>query len=144
SGETYDVRVLAQPTDPVQKCTVKDATGTITNAAVSGDVSCVTQYPRFATSLDFEDASYSTYVVDAVTGQLRPRGHVRTGANPVDFGRDATEKFVYVLNRGDATISVFTRDAVTGKIVEVSGSPYATGAVAAPGEDVTQGANTLT
>jgi hypothetical protein len=40
SGGTYAVTVQTQPTGPVQNCTVANGTGTVTNAAVTVNVTC--------------------------------------------------------------------------------------------------------
>jgi len=147
SGNSYDVRVLTQPVDPPQTCTVASGTGTIANASVNTTtVSCVTPVARFAASLDFNDSSYSTYVVDSVSGQLRPRGFGRTGRNPVSVTADSSGRVALVLSRGDGTLSSFVRDQVTGTLSEAPGSPYVTGAdpTPAPSTSVTAGANTVT
>lgn len=127
SGQTYDVRVLTQPAMPNQRCTVNGGRGTVTNAAITVAIDCVTQVPRVAYSVDFNDASVAIYAVDAATGQLRPRGHVRTGINPTLALSDPQQKFFFALSRGDATLSAFVRNDLTGALTEVAGSPYATG-----------------
>jgi 6-phosphogluconolactonase len=131
SGGTYDVRVLTQPSDPVQLCRITSNSGSVANAAITAPaVTCVTQHPRFAYSLDYNDESISLYAVDATTGHLRPRGHARTGVRPVDGVGDGSGKFVYVMNRGSASVSAFAQDGVGGDLTEVAGSPYSTGAPA--------------
>jgi 6-phosphogluconolactonase len=121
--------VLTQPSDPVQFCRIASNSGSVTNTAVTAPaVTCVTQNPRFAYSLDYNDESISLYAVDATTGQLRPRGHARTGVHPVDGVGDGANKFVYILNRGSSSISAFTQDGVTGDLTEIAGSPWSTGA----------------
>jgi uncharacterized delta-60 repeat protein len=46
SGSTYDVRIATQPTDPVQVCTVANATGTVGTADVTDvAVTCTTPPP---------------------------------------------------------------------------------------------------
>jgi 6-phosphogluconolactonase (cycloisomerase 2 family) len=128
TGTAYDIRVLTQPSGPVQRCFASANRGTVANAAVTApSIACVTQTPRFAVGIDFLDRSLSLYAVDAATGQLRPRGEVRTGLHPVDFATDASGRFWYVLNRGSQTISVYTFDASTGAVLEVPGSPYPSG-----------------
>jgi hypothetical protein len=53
SGGTYDVRVLTQPSDPVQLCRITSNSGSVANTAITAPtVTCVTQHPRFAYSLD--------------------------------------------------------------------------------------------
>lgn len=95
--------------------------------------------PRSAYSLNYYGGTLAVYNVDAATGQLRPRGYVKTGASPVSAVSDVAQRFMFVLNQGAAqtpsnlppiasvpsTLSVYTRDNVTGDLKEVSGSPYA-------------------
>jgi len=130
SGAAYDVRVLTQPATPNQRCTVSNGRGTVGNAAITAAVTCVTQVPRFAYSIDYYDSTLSIYGVDAATGQLRPRGYVPTGSNPIMATFDPAQRFWFALSAATATLSVYRHDDVTGDLVEVTGSPYATGGIA--------------
>lgn len=127
SGGSFDVRVLRHPVTPNQYCRVTNGTGSVTNAAITAiSVECATNVPRFAYSVDYDSASVSIYGIDASTGQLRPRGHVRAGLKPILLFSDEEQRFWFVLNQGDATVSVFEQDPVTAALTEVAGSPYAT------------------
>jgi 6-phosphogluconolactonase (cycloisomerase 2 family) len=130
SGSTYDVRVLTQPTAPIQRCVATNNRGSIANTAITTTVTCVTQVPRFAYSVDNFNSTLSIYGVDASTGQLRPRGYVLTGSNPTMAISDPTQKFWFALSPATAKLSAYRHDDVTGDLVEVSGSPYSTGGTA--------------
>jgi 6-phosphogluconolactonase (cycloisomerase 2 family) len=129
SGGTYDIRVLTQPAAPNQRCTVTNGRGSVTNTAITATVTCVTQVPRFAYSVDNSNSTLSIYGVDATTGQLRPRGYVVTGSNPVMATPDPAQRFWFALSSTAATLSSYRHDDVTGDLVEVAGSPYATGGI---------------
>jgi len=91
------------------------------------------------------------YNVDAATGQLRPRGYVKTGASPVSAVSDVAQRFMFVLNQGAAqtppnllpilsapsAVSVYIRDNVTGDLKEVSGSPYSISSTPAAAAHIT-------
>src|SRR5690242_19246387 len=102
----YAPNVAAQTVAPVKAC-VDCAANTV---------------PRFAYALNAAGATLSIYNVDATTGQLRARGYVKTGANPVSAVSDAKQRFLFVLNQG--TVSVYALDNVTGDLKEVNGGPY--------------------
>lgn len=128
SGAAYDIRVLTHPATPNQRCTVSNGRGTVGNAAVTTPtVACVTQIPRFAYSVDNLNSTLSVYGVDATTGQLRSRGYVVTGSSPIMAIPDPAQRFWFSLSAATATLSVYRHDDVTGDLVEVAGSPFATG-----------------
>lgn len=128
-GETRDdVIVLRQPRNPVQQCDVgtsADSLGSAAGAVVR--VTCATQIPRFAYTIDYAGASTSLYTVDSASGQLQSIGFAATGPNPIAGASDREGRFWFVLNRGGASVSAFARDPVTGKLTESAGSPFATG-----------------
>ncbi|MET0536173.1 MAG: beta-propeller fold lactonase family protein [Steroidobacter sp.] len=125
-GAAYEVRVRTQPSNPNQQCNVSGASGKVQNAPVSLAVSCITQVPRYSYSLNTADNTVSIHSLDATTGLLRPRGHVRAGGGPMHSTRDPSERFFYVANRSPASVSAYTIDAVTGHLTEIAGSPYLT------------------
>lgn len=135
SGARFEVRVARQPVTPNQRCNVTDGSGQVTNAAVSVAIQCVDHVPRFAYSVDFENRSISIFAVDGASGQLRHRGYVNTGRNPVMFFPDPQQRFWFALSQQEATVSVFRQDPVTADLTEVPGSPYATGGTGGP-EDI--------
>jgi 6-phosphogluconolactonase len=123
SSAVYPANAAAQTEASEQLC-VACATGTV---------------PRFAYSLNYYGATLAIYNVDAASGQLRARGYVKTGTSPVSAVSDVAQRFMFVLNQGAAqtpsnlppiaptpsTVSVYTRDNVTGDLKESVGSPYA-------------------
>jgi 6-phosphogluconolactonase (cycloisomerase 2 family) len=127
-GSVYSASVAAQAAAPVQACAVTNING----------MCAASTTPRFAYSLNYYGATLAIYNVDAATGQLRPRGYVKTGTSPVSAVSDVAQRFMFVLNQGAAqtppnlppilsapsAVSVYTRDNVTGDLKEVSGSPY--------------------
>jgi 6-phosphogluconolactonase (cycloisomerase 2 family) len=152
----YAVTVGAQPTSPIQICTLTNGSGTIAGANVANvAVACATQNPRVAYSLNYYGGSSTAYVTDAATGQLRLRSVIKVGNTPISFHGDKAGKFLFYLNQGTAqsplaippipqtssSLSAFTLNA-TGDAREVAGSPYptsgglpaATGLTALPGD----------
>jgi 6-phosphogluconolactonase (cycloisomerase 2 family) len=139
SGAAYNVTILTQPDSPPQRCFVdSSAVGTVGNGTVTtAAIECQTQYPRLAYALNSGDGSISVYNVDTATGQLRSRGSVKTGTQPVDGITTDDGRYSYFLNAGSASVSAYTRDGVTGELREISGSPFATGAVAGTSGSIT-------
>ena len=138
SGAAYNVAVLTQPDLPPQRCFADGGSaGTVGNGPVTSvAITCETQFPRFAYTLNSGDGSVSVYNVDTATGQLRARGSVKTGALPVDAVTTADGHRSYVLNAGSASVSAYARDGLTGELREVAGSPFATGAAAGAGGSI--------
>jgi 6-phosphogluconolactonase (cycloisomerase 2 family) len=128
-GASYDIRVLSNPYDPYQDCSVENGSGTVAGAVTAATITCKSLEPRFVTTLDFNDSSYSQYAVDATTGQLRPRGYAKVGLNPVDVGAYADGKISFVLSRGNSQLHAFVRDSVTGRLTEAASSPQPVDAI---------------
>jgi len=142
AGSTYEVTVESIPSNPVQRCTVTNGFGTMSNAAVTNvAVACVTRVPRFAYSANYNGGSLSIFNVDAATGQLRMRGYAKTGQTPL-FGVGTSDgAYAYMLATGaphtttslppqpatSASITAYRHDEVTGQQVEIGGSPYLLG-----------------
>lgn len=132
-GARYDIRVLSNPYDPYQDCSVENGSGTVAAGPVTAPtITCKSFGPRFATGLDYFDDTYSQYAVDASTGQLRLRGYAYVGANPVDVDGYNNGALSFVLSRGTGKVHAFARDRITGVITEAAGSPYSTGAKPSP------------
>jgi len=133
-GGSYDIRVLSQPYDPYQICTVANGTGSVTNTSITAPaIACTTLVPKFATSLDSTTSSYSQYVVDLESGQLRQRGYAKVGGNPIDlaaYGFDS--KISFILSRNTSSLHAFARDGVSGRITEGPNSPQVTGGLVNP------------
>ena len=131
SGAAYSVSVLTQPDSPPQRCFVDNGLGTVGNGPVTSvAIQCEAQYPRFTYSLNAGDGSLGIFNVDASTGQLRARGAVKTGTLPVDMVTTVDGRYKYVFNAGSSSVAAFARDASTGELIEIAGSPFATGAAA--------------
>jgi 6-phosphogluconolactonase (cycloisomerase 2 family) len=131
SGAAYSVSILTQPDAPPQRCFVDSGLGTVGNGPVASvAIQCEAQYPRFTYSLNAGEGSLSIFNVDASSGQLRARGAVKTGTLPVDMTTTVDGRYKYVFNAGSSSVSAFERDASTGELIEIAGSPFATGAAA--------------
>lgn len=130
SGAQYNVLVDRAPVDPIQGCTVANGNGTITNADVTVAITCAGPFPTLAFSLNQGDGTLGSFAIDAATGQMRPRFVAKTGAAPAQL---ATYKpangnqFSYVSNQDSDSVSAFALDPRSGALVEVAGSPFATG-----------------
>jgi len=57
-------------------------------------------------------------VEDGATGELKARTAVTTGSDPVSISIAPDGHHLYLLNRGSATIAVFTVEAGTGKLID--------------------------
>jgi len=51
--------------------------------------------------------------------------HVATGSRPMHMAATSDEKYIYVANNGDATLSGYSPTAGTGILAPLTGSPYA-------------------
>ena len=61
---------------------------------------------KYAYVTNYYDASVSEYIVDPTTGHLTKNGDdVKVGVEPVQVAIDPTDRFVYVANSGDNTVS---------------------------------------
>ena len=129
SGGNYEITVLKQPVDPLQSCSVSDASGTVANASITAPtIACTTQYARFANVPNSSDNTLSIYAVDAETGHLRARGYATTGTRPTAVAIDPSGSFVYVANQNAGTISAYTINATTtAGLTPVAGGPVAAG-----------------
>jgi len=127
SGATYNVTVLTQPTLPSQTCTVSAPTGIVGGADVNVNVSCLT-VARFAYVANLGDNSVSIYAANGTTGQLRFRGYVAAGTNPIAVAVDPLGRFAYAANNNKnnapGNVSAYAINASTGALTEVAGSPF--------------------
>ncbi len=76
-----------------------------------------------------------TFNSPVTSGNLTPttQGSVVTGANPVWITVDPLDRFVYVSNQSDGTISGYSLNAATGALTALAGSPFSLGAGASTG-----------
>lgn len=131
SGRSYDVYVAQQPSNPVQSCTVANASGVVTNANITAPiVTCITpplQTPRFAYVANYNSTDISGYAVNAMNGELTPLSGspFATSSAPNAIAVDPSGKFAYVANSNEE-ISAYSINTTTGTLTEISGSPFAT------------------
>jgi len=103
SGANYSISVSTSPVNPIQLCTLTNATGTVGNANVTNaTLDCKTQNPRVALSLNYYGGSANVYLSDAASGQLRLRSVIKAGNTPITFYGDKAGKFLFFLNQGTA------------------------------------------
>jgi 6-phosphogluconolactonase len=69
------------------------------------------------------------FSVDTATGALTSAGMVAAGEGTTTATVSPNGKFVYAPNYYSATVSAYTVNATTGLLTQVSGSPYADGAI---------------
>jgi 6-phosphogluconolactonase (cycloisomerase 2 family) len=130
SGARYNVVIDAHPAEPVQRCTVANSTGAITNANVTVTISCAATFPTFAYNLNRDDGTLGSFAIDATSGQMRPRFVAKTGAGPTQlttYKSSSGTRFGFVANQDSDNVSAFALDSRTGELREVAGSPFQTG-----------------
>lgn len=128
NGATYNVSVLAQPSVPLQVCTVTNGTGTVGASASTVNVSCSAAELAYVTN--FSSNSVSAYAINATTGALTNIGTFATANNPVSIAADPTGKFAYVgsnncingnCNQNVSAYSIATTGALTSIGTVVTG-----------------------
>ena len=87
--------------------------------------------PRFA-YVSNEDNTLSMYTVNAGSGNLRANGYVLAGRSPGELVVDPGNRFLFVPNTGDDTISVFLIGVTDGSLTEIAGSPFPAGIEPSP------------
>ena len=146
SGSAYSVTIKTQPSSPAQTCTVANASGSVTTAAVTNiAVSCRTLVGKFLYVPNTVSNSVSAYSIDAATGALTAVAGAPypSGGSPTSLTPDPTGRFVYTTNLGSGpfvpvqtapSISGYAVNAITGALVAVPGSPFfVTGTGSPPG-----------
>ena len=104
SGNTYNVTVLTQPTNPFQACTVANGSGNVGAAnVVNVAVNCTNQSVRYAHVANSSDNSVWIYVVDAATGRLKFIDKVAAGLAPKSVTVDPSSRFAYVAGGGSSS-----------------------------------------
>ena len=83
--------------------------------------------PGFSYVLDKEKSALNTYKMNPETGNLIKQASIKTGKQAVAIASDPLNRFVYVANYDDNTVSAYRVDPKTGKLKEVEGSPYKVG-----------------
>jgi 6-phosphogluconolactonase (cycloisomerase 2 family) len=135
SGAGYAVSVKAQPQFVHQTCTVTDGTGQVVSGPVrTVNVHCVLAAPsaqpaRFAYVSGQGDNSLTAFHIDATTGALAPLPEppTVTGRTPMGVSLHPNDRFVYVANNSDATVSAYVVQP-NGMLVPARTPTVATGA----------------
>jgi 6-phosphogluconolactonase (cycloisomerase 2 family) len=83
--------------------------------------------PKFAFVLDKEKSQLISFRVDEKKGGLEKLATAKTGKLPSALAIDPLNRFVFVANYGDDTVSAFSVDQSSGSLNEVEGSPYKAG-----------------
>jgi 6-phosphogluconolactonase (cycloisomerase 2 family) len=74
------------------------------------------------------DNTIATYGITPSSGALTLLSTAGAGTLPVSVAVDPSGSFVYAANNTSGTVSVYSVDAATGALTQVSGSPFAAGA----------------
>jgi 6-phosphogluconolactonase len=102
---------------------------TATSGSVNGSTQLIltgslsNNFPRLAFVPNMVDGTLSAYTVNSSTGQLRHNGYQLVGGFPGSVVVEPRNKFVYVANSEDSTITAFAIDQFAG-MSPISGSPF--------------------
>ena len=124
----YSVSVATQPTNPVQTCSIRNGSGTITSDVTNVLVSCI-QQAQFAYVANKTDNTISAFLIDGTTGALTPIAgspFANTGTSPDSLLVDPSGQYLYVANNGSADVSVYSINVTSGALVS-AGLPLAAG-----------------
>jgi 6-phosphogluconolactonase (cycloisomerase 2 family) len=138
SGAAYSVSVAAQPTNPVQNCTLTNGTaqGTVGAATVTTVAVVCANVGHFVYAANLGDHSIAAYSIDATTGALKAiPGSPYAGALKASYVTvEPTGRFLYALDANGSLgiaasgIDVYSIDVATGALTVVAGSPFPTDA----------------
>ena len=83
--------------------------------------------PKFLYATEFKAGRIAEYVVNPLTGSLKPTSQGSTWAHwgPVDIASDHWGDHLYVANQGSHDLSAYFVDRSTGNLTQVPGSPFA-------------------
>lgn len=110
NGKAYAVTVMTQPSGQTCRVTGGDngtGGGTAANGANITNVVVNCSRPRYAYVVSHDDATVSSYVVDATTGRLKWIGRTQTETNPQSVTVDPSGRYAYVANNGSNTVSQY-------------------------------------
>lgn len=131
SGDSYDVIVSTQPTNPAQVCTTTDAGGTVGDTDVATVIVVCGSIARFVYTMiawpeDNAGHFISAFAIDASTGALSavPGGPSDDGYR-TGFVVTPNSRFAYAHSL-DSWIYGYAIDSVTGALSSVPGSAYPT------------------
>jgi 6-phosphogluconolactonase len=133
-GNTYAVTVKTQPSNPAQTCTVRDGSGTMAKANITGVVINCSQAGRYAYVANQTDGTTGTagtisaFSIDSANGFLTPIARfASSGAGPVALVVDPNGAFLYVANNTSNSVGIFAINDATGALT-VTDFSVATGA----------------
>src|SRR3984893_6684129 len=116
-GDTYSVTVKTQPSNPAQTCTVRDGSGTMAKANITGVIVSCGQAGRYAYVANQAANTISAFSIDSANGFLTSVGSfASTGAGPVALAVDPNGKFLYVANNASNTVGIFAINDTTGAL----------------------------
>ena len=83
--------------------------------------------PKFLYATEFKAGKIAEYVVNPLTGSIKPTSQGSTWAHwgPVDIASDHWGNHLYVANQGSHDLNAYFIDRSTGNLTQVSGSPFA-------------------
>ena len=83
--------------------------------------------PKFLYATEYKAGKIAGYKVNSLTGSVTPTNQFEAWAHfgPVDIASDYWGNHLYVANAGSHDLSAYAIDRTTGKLTQISGSPYA-------------------
>ena len=118
-GKTYLVTVRTQPSNPAQTCAVRNSSGTIGKANVTGVVVSCSQAGRYAYVANQTAGTISAFSIDSANGFLTPVAgspFASAGTAPVALAVDPDGAFLYVANNTSNSVGVFAINDATGAL----------------------------
>jgi 6-phosphogluconolactonase (cycloisomerase 2 family) len=83
---------------------------------------------KFVYAANVTSTNYvASYAIAPSSGTLTLSSTAVAGSLPLAVTVDPSGQFVYVANQNSGNVAVFTVDAATGALTEVTGSPFPTG-----------------
>lgn len=105
-----------------------DNCGGVGKASVNLTVSAIKLAPpKFLYATEFKAGKIAEYVVNSLTGSIKPTSQGSTWAHwgPVDIASDHWGNHLYVANQGSHDLNAYLIDRSTGNLTQVPGSPFA-------------------
>jgi 6-phosphogluconolactonase (cycloisomerase 2 family) len=83
--------------------------------------------PKFLYATEFKAGRIAEYVVNPLTGSIKPTSQSSTWAHwgPVDIASDHWGNHLYVANQGSHDINAYSINRSSGNLTQVPGSPFA-------------------
>jgi len=125
STATYSITVKAQPTAPVQGCTVSNGSGTAAGANVTSVTITCLNMGQFAYTANNQSNSVSQWKIDPASGNLTPTGaNIAVGGSPDAVSLAPNGKWAFIATNNGLQIYAFSIDPTTGALTAVPGSPF--------------------